>query len=180
MPRARKFTKTKVCTDCQVRKFQKDFHYSCKAVTGRREKCKTCTRRNHRVKYHGMTQEQKRGLHLKKVYGLSVEVFDSLWNYQDGKCAICKRPQADLRRALCIDHNHLTNEVNGLLCARCNSCLGWFGDSIDGLMAVVEYLKSPPARVIIGVSNEAIPTVDPSKASRRKFTLSKANSSLCP
>ena len=69
-----------------------------------------------------------------------------LFDYQEGKCAICK---CKLKKAN-TDHNHLSGEVNGLLCARCNRALGRFGDRLDLLIAAVAYLQDPPARKALG------------------------------
>lgn len=40
----------------------------------------------------------------------------------NGKCAICGKE----KDKLCIDHDHKTGEVRGLLCIKCNSNLGWY------------------------------------------------------
>lgn len=40
---------------------------------------------------------------------------------QDGKCLICKKE----KNKLCVDHNHDTGKIRGLLCVKCNSNLGW-------------------------------------------------------
>jgi Recombination endonuclease VII len=36
-------------------------------------------------------------------------------------CAICDR-----KVELVVDHSHTTSKVRGLLCRRCNMCLGWY------------------------------------------------------
>ena len=45
-------------------------------------------------------------------------IFQPLWKKQDGKCAICERPNPPD-----IDHNRKTRIVRGLLCHRCNLLL---------------------------------------------------------
>ena len=42
----------------------------------------------------------------------------------------------------CMDHNHMTNEPRGILCANCNTALGLFKDSPSVLRKAEEYLKS--------------------------------------
>lgn len=39
---------------------------------------------------------------------------------QDGKCAICRKPQSLFKRRLNLDHNHKTGQLRGLLCYYCN------------------------------------------------------------
>jgi Recombination endonuclease VII len=42
-------------------------------------------------------------------------------------------------RALCVDHDHSTGQVRGLLCKRCNYALGLLEDT-KSLVRAVEYL----------------------------------------
>jgi hypothetical protein len=60
-----------------------------------------------------------------------------MWSAQDGRCAICfERPH----ERLCLDHDHATGQIRGLLCRRCNAGLGLFLDQPDRLTAAVTYL----------------------------------------
>lgn len=56
-----------------------------------------------------------------RVYGLTPERFQALVDSQGGRCRICH----EVPKRLCVDHDHKTGRVRGLLCVRCNSCLGW-------------------------------------------------------
>jgi len=40
-----------------------------------------------------------------------------------------------------LDHDHETNMFRGWLCGRCNSGLGWLGDSVSTLKRGVKYLQ---------------------------------------
>lgn len=78
-----------------------------------------------------------------KLYGVSVEEYNEIFNNQEGKCAICDIPQSELKSRLGVDHNHVTNQVRGLLCHKCNLALGLLDDSIEILdRAKVYLLKS--------------------------------------
>lgn len=84
--------------------------------------------------------------HLLKSYGLTVEEYASLLDLQGGVCAVCgkeetERTKGSLRR-LCVDHDHLTGAVRGLLCNSCNTALGKFNDDRALLVAAVKYLEA--------------------------------------
>ena len=59
---------------------------------------------------------------LKRKYGISLELYDQLVIDQNNKCAICS---ADFigKMKPCVDHNHITGAVRGLLCRPCNLAL---------------------------------------------------------
>lgn len=63
---------------------------------------------------------------------------------QDGLCMICRlRPPAQGGKsdALHVDHCHATNTVRDLLCWRCNTALGLFGEDIPTMESAIAYLK---------------------------------------
>ena len=86
----------------------------------------------------------KKDTRLRQSYGITLRQYEELWKRQGGKCGIC--PKRLSQRTACTDHDHKTGKVRGLLCHHCNRALGTFGDDLNGIMKVVEYLKSPPAR----------------------------------
>ena len=80
---------------------------------------------------------------LKKNYGISPDCFNQMWMAQDGKCAICGEkmtPRGREKTSACVDHNHQTNEVRGLLCRLCNHGIGNLKDSPSVLQSAVKYL----------------------------------------
>jgi hypothetical protein len=79
--------------------------------------------------------------HLMKRYNLTIEEYNKLFNIQNGKCAICGRHQNELIKALAVDHNHITGNVRGLICVRCNRAIGMFEDNISLLEKAIVYLK---------------------------------------
>jgi hypothetical protein len=42
---------------------------------------------------------------------------------------------------MCVDHDHETGEVRGLLCVQCNSALGKLGDREEALLRALEYVR---------------------------------------
>jgi len=65
-----------------------------------------------------------RWVRIKQRYGLSHEDYIELWKKQRGRCAICRGKNNG--KHLHVDHDHKTRRVRGLLCAGCNSVLGYF------------------------------------------------------
>lgn len=59
---------------------------------------------------------------------------------QKGCCAICGKHQSSFKRRLCLDHNHKTLKLRGLLCFYCNKRLVGRLDYPTALK-VVNYLK---------------------------------------
>lgn len=58
--------------------------------------------------------------YLKIRYKLSQEEYDTMYQRQGGRCAICRE-----KRRLNVEHNHETGEVRGLCCHRCNTAIAW-------------------------------------------------------
>lgn len=58
----------------------------------------------------------KRAVAYLNRYGLTMDDYDRIYKFQDGKCAICGRRQEKLD----IDHDHERLVVRGLLCGPCN------------------------------------------------------------
>lgn len=84
---------------------------------------------------------------LKRKYGLSWEDYVELYNLQKGCCPICGSfmkllPEKNCLISTCVDHDHATGKVRGLLCRPCNLGLGNFRESKEALLKAVEYLKN--------------------------------------
>jgi Recombination endonuclease VII len=87
--------------------------------------------------------------HLRHSYHMSREQYETLLAKQNGGCAICGGQNSDHRK-LAIDHDHSCCSgqkrscgkcIRGLLCSRCNHCLGHARDSVEILESAVRYLK---------------------------------------
>jgi len=79
--------------------------------------------------------------HLKSRYGITLEEYEAMAQKQRNVCAICDQPEKDrYKRRLCVDHNHATGEIRGLLCHMCNTGLGKFIDNPVLLNSAAQYL----------------------------------------
>lgn len=61
-----------------------------------------------------------------RTYGITLESAEALLASQSGGCAICFAELTLFSRRTCVDHDHETKAVRGLLCHRCNQQLGQF------------------------------------------------------
>ena len=93
---------------------------------------------------HNWVGLDKQDAHIRRTYGITLEQYKELLVLQNNGCAICGRIEEPDGRRLAIDHCHATGDVRGILCNNCNNGLGSFGDSIDGMLRAIEYLKNPP------------------------------------
>jgi hypothetical protein len=58
---------------------------------------------------------------------------------QGFRCAICRRDFGESLRE-CVDHDHVTGKVRGILCFRCNTGMGAFEDDPRLLSAAADFL----------------------------------------
>ena len=91
-----------------------------------------------------------RDLYLQREYGITSEEYDKLLEYQDYRCAVCKRPVSELSLPLCVDHDHKHRRVRGLICHYCNrKVVGWHSDAVL-LQAAADYITDPPFAAVFG------------------------------
>lgn len=79
---------------------------------------------------------------LKRRYGITLDKYNDMFTFQEGKCLTCSRHQSELKHALCVDHCHATGKVRGLLCKKCNTVLGFVNDDISILKTMIKYLEN--------------------------------------
>lgn len=89
------------------------------------------------------------------VWTYHSTVMHSLFLWQRGRCAICSTglAVATRPRSVHVDHEEPSGLIRGLLCHRCNTCLGqdWEVEWWEHHAPVVEaYLATPPAQIFPG------------------------------
>ncbi len=108
-------------------------------------------RKEYSAKYNAAHREEQRlaavryrtehpGFKRQYLYGLTPEEFAARVALQDGRCAVCQEPMTKM----CVDHDHDTGLVRGILCSPCNSGLGMFRDDPERLVAALIYLDPEP------------------------------------
>ena len=74
-------------------------------------------------------------------YKITPQEWDHMFVGQGGVCAICRSPTPGTKQTWHTDHNHVTGEVRGILCAHCNRMLGAARDNPDWLIEGAKYLE---------------------------------------
>lgn len=88
----------------------------------------------------------RRAIRLKGRYGITAEEYDRRIEEQGGRCAICRRLPSEVARpkhwteVFCVDHDHDTGRVRGLLCNDCNLVVAR-GHTAEILDRAAEYLR---------------------------------------
>lgn len=103
--------------------------------------------RQHARDYGQKNPQAKRQSRLRVEFGITQQDYEAMLAKQNGACAICgatenkvKHPRA--RKFFCVDHDHKTGMVRGLLCHNCNFALGYFRDDPERIRRAADYLDS--------------------------------------
>jgi len=74
-----------------------------------------------------------------RKFGLTIADYYSMLEGQNHRCGICKIDRCSTGKNFCVDHDHKTGSVRGLLCYSCNIRLGWYEKKKE---SIEEYLTS--------------------------------------
>lgn len=86
-------------------------------------------------------REGARRRYLKRMHGITLKDYNTLFSNQNGCCAICGLHQCELNLPICIDHCHETGQIRGLLCDNCNKGIGFLQDNREFLHKAITYLE---------------------------------------
>lgn len=127
-------TYTKVCPQCRQSLPSSAFSWSAKAPDGCQSRCKECDNKSklewrtanpseHRKRIR-RSNFKKRGV---DVHGIDKWFAEQL-ERQGGLCGMkdCDRKVSLAGDTLCIDHDHTTLKLRGILCRECNLALDWY------------------------------------------------------
>lgn len=84
---------------------------------------------------------KKKAYWKKSKYGISESRYNEMLGAQGYACAVCLKPHST-EKVLCIDHDHSSGRVRGLLCSHCNTAIGYFRDSPMFCRAAAVYLEN--------------------------------------
>lgn len=131
----------KKCNRCQKYKEDKEFIHLGK-ISKRCLKCLEDRKEQAKLYYERHKQRVSKWRSQRRLiikYSLTLEDFKSLLKKQENKCLLCEGSFAKLTP--CVDHDHKTNRVRGLLCRRCNLELQVVENS-KFLDKAISYLKN--------------------------------------
>lgn len=135
----------KRCPKCKTPKKLEEFGGSTDTGWWRTSWCRTCLCKHKKEKYranHNGAKEKALAWHRNNTYGIDDDTYQMMVFMQGGVCAICGQSQrAKNTNELCIDHNHVTGQVRGLLCQTCNMLTGFIEKDRERVKKAVKYLK---------------------------------------
>ncbi len=157
----------KYCPKCAKEKPETNFYHDESRMAKNKlgGYCKECRRAaskeyaaRHRVKLNRYSKEHYaknkklyRDKFLQTKYGINEDRFQQMLRAQEGKCAICQRHHTQCAKGrhsgvrLCVDHDHASGRVRGLLCHSCNHRLD-FLSSPKISQRTVSYLQQSTNR----------------------------------
>jgi len=143
-------TKTKACTYCKIEKpLTEFFSRGGKLLHLYKSRCKLCMQAKRQEwaennKDHLNEWRKKNWVESNrrlKRRGITQKIYDELYEAQRGCCAICNEPEEKFSW-LCIDHDHESGRIRGLLCPNCNRGIGLLKDNADLLERAAKYIKT--------------------------------------
>lgn len=122
----------RMCTRCFTAKSVDEFWIRRSAKQPSHQSwCKACQ--------WAVSKPNSRKHRLMKDFGLTDEDYQTMLKRQNGVCTGCGAAPTSTK--LCIDHDHVTGSIRGLLCSNCNLALGSIKDNVATLLNLAAYLR---------------------------------------
>lgn len=135
----------KYCPSCSQTKPGSEFRSrkGGKYLSSHCRSCETEQARQRYWKHRDRARLANRRTTLRRYYNMTPADYDALLLSQGGVCAICEAPEPQNHRLshLCVDHDHGTGAVRGLLCNTCNRAVGFIRDNPDRAKRMMDYLQ---------------------------------------
>jgi hypothetical protein len=101
-------------------------------------------RNEKRRKWRAANPDKVKAGKLRQRFKISFSDYQLMMKDQKNQCGICQTffsTKSNSMAYSCVDHNHDTSKVRGLLCRRCNSGIGGFKDDPELLLSALNWLK---------------------------------------
>jgi hypothetical protein len=128
----------KFCPRCETVKTLEDFVTNGRSLASY---CRPCWR-EWQSTYYRENKDRMRRQAIARTYGITLEELEELERRSGNRCMVCDATAEEDGRNLCVDHDHDTGKVRGLLCHPCNSAAGLLGDNSKRVEALAAYLVS--------------------------------------
>jgi hypothetical protein len=137
--------KEKICHKCGKKKSIKKFYPNGSNIDGYRNNCKTCVdkqNKNYTLSDKYIREEKSKDYRYRTKYGITYKKKKEIILNQDNKCLCCgiDFKTLKLERHICIDHDHLTGKVRGVLCTECNIALGLLHEDLNRVKSLENYI----------------------------------------
>lgn len=161
----------KRCLRCKAYRPGAEFHKNKARTDGLSQRCRPCqalhsaiAQKKYRTQPAVKARYVERGL---RRFGLTVAKYEEMLAAQGGVCAICKQPETYTRQGtvgrLCVDHDHKTGQIRGLLCHWCNLGVSAFKDEPTAARAAALYLERKPCQLHLPALTTKTSPTRPSK-----------------
>lgn len=87
--------------------------------------CKPCYNKLYRMARRNRQAFQNKQRYFRDTYGITFAQYLKMYKFQQGLCPICMKPiysfgNSEGKRSACVEHDHKTKRVRGLVCHVCN------------------------------------------------------------
>jgi hypothetical protein len=133
----------KICAKCKDKKDISLFPKNKNNKDGYHHYCKKCKNNDSKKRYatNFEYRENLKNNAILRKYNITKHDFLNKIKSQDYKCEICEIKICDENNNIRIDHNHITGNVRGILCPKCNLMLGLVNDDITILKNIIDYIE---------------------------------------
>jgi len=130
------------CPQCQEERPLSEFGRTRFSPLGRQYTCTECMNNRRRKNTPRRKSAFTNATEYQRVWKwkLSAAEFDKLFKSQNGQCAICAKSLEYYAKDTCVDHDHKSGKIRGILCGKCNLGIGHLRDSPATILASVNYL----------------------------------------
>lgn len=125
----------RVCKVCGEKKKLEAYHPANRSEYGRRLTCAVCEMAGSYERRVNALEEA-----AKKYGPPSYRRVELAGRPRPEVCEICSRPPG--KRGMQFDHDHVTGQFRGWICANCNVALGLVNDDAGILALMIEYLQN--------------------------------------
>ncbi len=136
---------SKKCKTCHLEKMANHFWTDLTQEDGLARHCADCRTEEGRKSYTKHRAERLSHSRAKR-YGLTNEQLERMMMAQGRLCGICGK-ELTHSRSWCVDHDHKSGTVRGLLCNSCNTAIALMRDSVETLAAAIRYIQRGHALV---------------------------------